>query len=151
MRINGAASGSTLGRGGDRRTRRALMVLLTLLAIAAATIGLARIRPPAEFREREALSSCGSASTASDGSVPALAVQCIDAALRDRRGAELHVRDFSIEGDPIHRYYRALPQGGVEVFIDSSDDTFGSGGWSYRRCAQATSFAALGSCTLRGL
>ena len=38
------------------------------------------------------------------------------------------------EGDPITTIYRVLPDGSVEVFIDSTQDKWGSGRWEHLSC-----------------
>jgi hypothetical protein len=44
--------------------------------------------------------------------------ECFDAALADGTGAEVVVQSASVEGEPIFDHHRALPEGGVEVFVD---------------------------------
>jgi hypothetical protein len=55
------------------------------------------------------------------------------------KGAELVVSAPTVEGDPIVTYYRVLPGGGVEIFVDSTLDEFGGdgAGWSLQRCPPA--------------
>jgi hypothetical protein len=51
------------------------------------------------------------------------------------RPAELSVTRTTNEGDPVTTLYRALPdRAGVEVPIDATRDTFGSGRWSRTVC-----------------
>ncbi len=144
-------SGS-LGRGASGRTRRALGAVLAVLLTAAVVAVVVVERDPAAFRDRAALPSCGSATgEAGDAGPPPAAAACLDAALRGARGAELRVVAFTTEGDPVTSYYRALPGGGVEVLVDSTQDEFGTGGWSRRSCRAPVSLRALGECEVAGL
>jgi hypothetical protein len=60
--------------------------------------------------------------------------QCLLDALAAGRPAEL-IRTFAtIEGDPITEYYRVLGAGRVEVFVDSTQDSFGSRKWTHLLC-----------------
>lgn len=138
-------SGS-MGSGGSPRTRQVLGAVLALaLIVAVAAVFLSK-RDPSEFRDRATLPSCGSVEEAVDGSLPPDAIACFDAALGGTRGAELRVVSYSVEGDPIFSYYRALTGGGVEVLIDNTDDDYGSGGWLRRSCPRPSSLRALGDC-----
>jgi hypothetical protein len=101
--------------------------------------------PPAAFRYRAELPSCGRIA-AGLGPVTGDPVACFDAALREGRGAELVVVQNTTEGDPIVTYYRALPGGGAELFTDSTEDSYGDGGWSHLACSDAREFGALGGC-----
>jgi hypothetical protein len=95
-----------------------------------------------QWQERSPLPSCGEITLAvgerlDAGSRPELA--CLEAARAKGDGAELVAGHGTVEGDPITEYYRVLPEGGAEVFIDATQDKFGSQRWEYRRCHTPTS------------
>jgi len=62
-------------------------------------------------------------------------LSCLRKAFRSGSGAELAVHQFTTEGDPVISYVRVVPDGSVEVYVDSTRDAFGSGRWSYSTCA----------------
>ncbi|MGY2066912.1 hypothetical protein [Blastococcus sp. SYSU DS0619] len=105
---------------------------------------------PGGFEARSELPACGEvewqAVVAGDGGPPA---ECLESALREGRGAELVVRSSTAEGDPITTYYRSLPDGGLEWWLDARDDGYASSPWTYARCPDATSLLAEGPCTNR--
>jgi hypothetical protein len=148
---DGAYAGG-LGTGAAPRTRRlvgACAAAVLLLAVAALLEGQ---RDPSEFRDRAALPSCGDTRTTWKGGVPAAEALCFDRALRSgTTGAELRVVSFTVEGDPIRTYFRALPGGGAEVFVDTSADAYGTGGWGHRRCPAARALTDLGGCATTAL
>ena len=74
-------------------------------------------------------------------------IECFDEALRRGTGAEVVVRHTTQEGDPIVSYYRWRPdEGGLEIFIDATQDASGSGRWEHAVCPAATRFSHLGDC-----
>jgi hypothetical protein len=40
----------------------------------------------------------------------------------------------TVEGDPIYSYYRVTTNGTLEVYVDSTQDAFGSQEWSFVQC-----------------
>jgi hypothetical protein len=129
---------------------RAAMALGTL--VVALLSGAADDGVPDRFADRPVLPDCGRAvSNIMQAEPVGAAVDCFDAALAAGRAAELVVDVTTVEGDPVTLYYRALPDGGMEMFDDSREDGFGSGGWSYNRCPEARSFGAWGPCESRRL
>jgi hypothetical protein len=129
------------------RSRRLALAAVVVVLAAGLTWFLVRViaAPPAAFRDRAELPSCGRIE-AGLGPVAGPGVECFDAALRRGDGAELVVVTNTDEGDPIVSYYRSLPGGAVEVFADASEDTYGSVDWFQQRCPGARSFDGLGSC-----
>ncbi|WP_205708572.1 hypothetical protein [Kineococcus siccus] len=101
--------------------------------------------PPA-FRERSALPQCPPITLSQGQTVPADLEECLLSADAQREGAEVVVTSPTIEGDPIKTYFRALPGGGLEVFTDSTADSFGSEAWSHIRCADVASLVDRESC-----
>jgi hypothetical protein len=102
--------------------------------------------PPGAFRNRAQLPACGTVEAMHQEPAGA-AVDCFEQALRRGEGAELVVRYFTTEGDPIVEYYRTIPgTAGVEVFTDATEDRYGSRAWSHRRCPDARSLQAFGEC-----
>ena len=50
-------------------------------------------------------------------------------------GAELEVSRPTVEGDTVVTYYRMAPSiDGVELFVDATDDRFGSQAWEHLLC-----------------
>jgi hypothetical protein len=62
--------------------------------------------------------------------------RCLLDAFESGRTAELYVVFHSVEGDPIREYYRVLGSGRVEVFIDSTADSFANQKWSHLLCGE---------------
>jgi hypothetical protein len=62
--------------------------------------------------------------------------RCLLDAFAAGRPAELVFTTYTIEGDPITEYYRVLGPGSVEVFIDSTQDSFGSQEWTHLLCEE---------------
>jgi len=114
-----------------------------VLAIGVSACGLLPIPPPIEgigpnapamVASRIPVPSCGVERGGHDGPWNIEGRACFWQAYRARRPAEFISTRPTIEGDPITSIYRVLPDGSVEVFIDSTQDTFGSGKWSHATC-----------------
>ena len=60
--------------------------------------------------------------------------ECIVRAFREGESAEAVAAYSTAEGDPIVNYIRVLGPGRVEVFIDTTADTFGPQQWTHRVC-----------------
>ncbi len=101
---------------------------------------------PAAFRERSALPQCTVITLTQGQRVPADLKDCLLSSDAQREGAEVVVTAPTTEGDPIKTYYRALPGGDLEVFIDTTADSFGSGEWRHVRCADIAALENLDSC-----
>lgn len=119
-------------------------------------IGFARepapIRLPDVFAERPALPDCGRTPqyVGQDGPEGA-AVDCFEAALAAGAGAELLVVGYGIDSDPVFRYHRALPGGGMETFLDHRRDHYRSSDWQQFVCPEARSLRDAGPCEDREL
>ncbi|MFD5032092.1 hypothetical protein ACFWM0_17000 [Streptomyces sp. NPDC058405] len=61
-------------------------------------------------------------------------IGCLQRALKSGESAELKVTRPTVEGDPIREYYRLTPQGGLEVYTDSTDDRYSDQKWSFDEC-----------------
>ncbi|MDT0278322.1 hypothetical protein [Blastococcus goldschmidtiae] len=147
------------------RERTAWLSVAVLGALALVGVGLWLVLTPSasdsgvpdEFTDRRSLLDCGR-TPLGPGDTAGRAVtdvgkevnECFDAALAEGTGAELVVEGASPEGEPVFEYHRALPEGGVEVFIDSRGGGFGPPRWSYFRCPDAQTFVvARGECEYR--
>jgi hypothetical protein len=60
--------------------------------------------------------------------------ECILQAFAAGRPAELVITFATIEGDPITNYVRVLDAGRVELFTDTTRDSYGSQGWVHSSC-----------------
>ncbi|MBN0041792.1 hypothetical protein JN535_16650 [Cellulosimicrobium cellulans] len=101
--------------------------------------------PPSAFVNRDPLDSCGDLRLDQGESVPDDAYRCLDDAAAT--GAELVVTLPTTEGDPIVNYYRVGPGiEGLEIFVDATRDTYGSGQWAHLRCPAAESASEPGEC-----
>lgn len=69
---------------------------------------------------------CGVEEGGPFGSIDTDVRECFVAALRDGRGAEFASIRATVEGDPIATITRALPGGGLEILVDSTQDAFGA-------------------------
>ena len=146
------------------RERTAWLGGVVLAAVALAAIGLWLVLRPADagvpdqFADRPTLADCGGTTAGPADAIgkvvadvgPAM-TGCFDAALATGAGAELTIRQLSVEGTPAIEYHRALPDGGIEVFIDSRGDSYASQDWLHVRCPEARSFQERGDCEYREL
>ena len=98
---------------------------------------------PAQFEDREVLPSCGEITLEQGEELPEDALACLGEA--GEEGAELAVTRPTTEGDPITEYYRAIPGGGWEAYIDGTNDRHG-GIWWYTPCPDAEALADLANC-----
>lgn len=117
----------------DMRLRRGVVAAGAAAVLVIGAAAYVELAPPVAFTTRADLESCGALKLEHGEEVPQEAEQC----LIDGRseGAELEVRHSTPEGDPVVRYYRVGPEiDGVEVFIDATEDKFGSGSWERIRC-----------------
>ena len=79
--------------------------------------------------------SCGSEELGNlESKVGKTELACMDSARESGRGAELIVRSYTIEGDPITSYWRVTPDGSTEAYQDSTKDAFGDQKWSFAVC-----------------
>jgi hypothetical protein len=103
------------------------------------TSGCGLFGDPVEDRwaSRTEFPSCGEVSLGLNEEMRQKAVQeiaCLERALKSGESAELKVTFPTIEGDPVREYYRVTPQGGLEVYTDSTDDSFSDQKWSFAEC-----------------
>ena len=129
---------------------KSLIALALLLACSACGQSAQSQEPPASFENRSRLASCGDIEfTAAGEVIPTSAVECMNEARSAGTGAELVVRRWTVEGDPITEYYRVVPPDpGIEIFADNTRDRFGQRGWVHQRCPRAVSVAELGDCQI---
>jgi hypothetical protein len=99
---------------------------------------------PQQFVDRETLPSCGEVTLTQGEEIPAENLSCLDEA--GDAGAELAVTRPTTEGDPVTEYYRVLPGGGWEAYLDGSMDRYG-GQWWYTDCPDAKVIEDLATCT----
>jgi hypothetical protein len=91
---------------------------------------------PIEFSQRSPLPNCGEIeihglSPTTEETYPASAIAC----LQSPAGGEFVRTLPTTEGDPITAYFRVSPGAAVvELWVDSSRDRFGNGGWEHRDC-----------------
>ena len=94
------------------------------------------------WEDRVALPSCGSVVRAQGETLRRDAaddVACLRRGLESGNGAELEVERPTIEGDPIRTYYRVTSTGRTEAYTDGTQDSFGTGEWSFVDCANPAS------------
>ncbi len=146
----------------DRTARRWLLVAGALALVGAGVwlvLALAGSGARDQFGDRTSLQDCGRTPVRPGDTVGRSVVdvgreanECFDAALADGTGAEVVVESASVEGEPIVEYHRALPEGGVEVFVDSKGGGFGEPSLSWFRCPDPQTFVvALDQCEYREL
>ena len=95
-----------------------------------------------QWASRDSLPACGSLDLRQGDprAVPGTEEHvCLRRAFGSDRGVELTVRYLTVEGDPITKYFRVLPDGTTEVYTDSTQDEFGDEAWSHRSCDQPES------------
>jgi hypothetical protein len=98
---------------------------------------------PTRFTDRAELTSCGTLELGPGEGIPAESIACLEDA--GDAGAELSVTRPTTEGDPVTEYYRVLPGGGWEAYIDGSQDRNG-GIWWYTPCPDAAELEDLAQC-----
>lgn len=90
---------------------------------------------PSQVALRDPLPVCGIEQSSGPGNTPSEAVRrCFLEAFMEGRPAEVVIILTTIEGDPITTIYRTRPGQPIEVFVDSTRDTFGSGAWETYGC-----------------
>jgi hypothetical protein len=147
------------------RSRTAWLVVLVAGALALVGAGLWLVLASTDsdgrdrFTDRSVLADCGR-SVVGPGETDARAVldlgkeetACFDAALAEGTGAELVVEKASVEGEPVLEYHRALPEGGIEVFVDYEGGGFGEPSLSWFRCPDPRTYVvAPDECEFREL
>jgi hypothetical protein len=105
-----------------------------LAALAITGCGLLTPTPPDWVTNRQSLPSCGEES----GGPNAEGRECLLEAFESERGAEFVSHESTIEGDPITNYFRVHETGVVEIFVDATQDKFGSEQWERIRCEMLT-------------
>ena len=114
-------------------------LLVVLAATAAVTAGCGLFDDPVqeEWESRDAYPSCGHLDLEQGEDVEdagAAEIDCMRDARAAGEGAELAVTYPTIEGDPIHTYYRLNPDGFVVLYEDSTDDPNGAEEWTRVEC-----------------
>ena len=106
---------------------------------------------PDWFKDREVLPACAEVDLDQGETVPDSAVTCLLDG-RDDDGRELVVRGLTDEGDPIHTYYRQLPDvAGLDVITDATQDHNGSFAWQWGTCPDAASLRDIGECSVKAV
>ncbi|MEU4093658.1 hypothetical protein [Streptomyces sp. NPDC026673] len=113
--------------------------LVAVAVTVLSTAGCGMLGDPVEERwsSRAEFSSCGEVNLDQGEEMQKKAVReiaCLRRALKNGDGAELKATYPTVEGDPIRDYYRVTPQGGLEVYTDSTDDRFSDGKWAFTGC-----------------
>ena len=101
-----------------------------LAAVAVTGCGLMPQATPDWVTNRLPLPSCGEETNALNAEARA----CLLEAFETGHGAEIISTDTTIEGDPITSYIRVHENGVIEIFVDATQDRFGSGEWERLRC-----------------
>ena len=117
---------------------------LALVVTAAVVLALYLARDPVKERweDRAGLPDCGSVVLSQGESLKRDApseLACLRDGHTSGEGAELKVQWPTVEGDPIFTWYRALPSGETESYVDSTEDAWGDGGWSFSSCEDPSS------------
>ncbi|MGY2126877.1 hypothetical protein [Blastococcus sp. SYSU DS0617] len=144
------------------RERTAWLWVVVLAVLALVGVGLWLVLAPSDrdrFTDRPPLADCGrtvvgpgQADVRAAVDVGKEELECFDAALADGSGAELVVESASVEGEPMVEYHRALPEGGVEVFVDYRGGGFGYPSLTWFRCPDPRTFVVAPSeCEYREL
>lgn len=91
---------------------------------------------PIEIRNRSALPFCGvdEIELGGLGRTESDSRDCFVAAVRAGRPAEFATIGPTLEGDPIATIVRALPGGGVEILMDTTQDANGPQVWTRTLC-----------------
>lgn len=131
-------------RGAVRLARACAGVLAAALVVS----GCGAVRAsrwgslPAEFRTRVEVPACEELRVPQGVEVDDAAIDaCRQQGWDSGDGSEIEVTFPTAEGDPIVQHFRTLPgtEVGVEVFRDSTSDSFGAQRWYFQDCPRATS------------
>lgn len=134
----------------ERRSHWYARALLLLLALAGVT---ACSGTPQEFSDRRKLPTCGTVDAGLPFAIPDRGKACLERAKSSAKGSELVVLSFTVEGDPIRRYFRY--ESGTHALVvweDASDDKFGGDtDWTRYQCESVPSLDRWfeGVCTHR--
>ena len=105
-----------------------------LLAILAGCSGFYGPDQPDWIVNRMPLEPCGVETIENGQALNVEGRTCLLSAFQAGDGAELVSTSVTEEGDPITSYYRVHENGTVEIFIDVTQDRFGSRRWERYRC-----------------
>lgn len=89
---------------------------------------------PAAVTQRVSLPPCGEETVGLNEGFDIEGRECLWAAYGEGRPAEFVSTLSTMEGDPITFIYRVLPDGSVEVFIDSTHDKWSAMTWLHLAC-----------------
>ncbi|MBA0126454.1 hypothetical protein H0B56_12965 [Haloechinothrix sp. YIM 98757] len=120
-----------------------------LILLAALTTLTACDATEQRWHNRDPLPACGDIELGHGERLrdaPGPEVACLERSLTDGTGAELTVSRPTVEGALIRFHYRATGDGTLEVYRDSTADTFGDRGWSLERCRSVTAVPEPGRC-----
>ena len=90
-----------------------------------------------QWAARQVYPSCGELTLSMDDElkdVGSAEIGCMRRAFEAGEGAELSVTEPTYEGDPIRVHYRLTPEGGLELYEDSTDDQWSDGSWTFVEC-----------------
>ncbi|MFE5593656.1 hypothetical protein [Streptomyces sp. NPDC056549] len=116
---------------------RARLVAVALTSLLAAGCGMLNDPVKERWESRTEYSRCGEVSLDQGEEMQKQAareIDCLQRALKNGESAELKVTYPTVEGDPIHEYYRLTPQGRLELYTDSTEDHYSDQKWSFAEC-----------------
>ena len=122
---------------GSRRGNGFRLVLVAGLVVFSSGCGLFGDPIQEQWESRQEYPSCGEVKLPQGKQLEQHATQeirCLRQALDAGETAELKVSFPTVEGDPIHEYYRLNPDGTLELYIDSTDDANSDQKWSHTDC-----------------
>jgi hypothetical protein len=100
---------------------------------------------PAGFDDSVERTACGDVTLSQGEQLASAALDCINAAI-GTASADLAVVAPTTEGDPIVTFYRTSPSvEGFVMYVNSTYDRFGSGGWARLTCT-GTDVTSLSGC-----
>jgi hypothetical protein len=108
-------------------------LLMVVLATSSACIPIA-VGQPEWAANRRPLPACGGERLSPDGGVDSEARRCLLDAWRAGEDAELISGETTEVGNLVTRYLRVHANGTIEVFVDATQDAYGSGRWERYRC-----------------
>jgi hypothetical protein len=116
------------------RSRR--LMWIAAMGLAAAPLSACASYTPDSVEDRQPLPSCGRYENLNRPVTvdQKRKNQCLLDALAAGRRVELIRTYATVEGDPITEYYRVLGPRRLEIFVDSTRDSFGDRKWSHWLC-----------------
>lgn len=116
---------------------KALMTGLAASCLVVSLAGCASDAVKERWENRASLPSCGKVTLEQGATLEQEGgekLACLTAAFDSGMAAELKVKQFTQEGDPVTEYYRVTDKQTTELYVDSTKDPNADKKWSFGGC-----------------